>query len=315
MSTPVCSIIIRAYNEAAHIGRLLQGIREQTVQDVQVILVDSGSTDDTVRIGESYSVEVVHIPPQEFSFGRSLNLGITQASAELVVMASAHVYPVYPDWLETLLKPFEDDKVALTYGKQRGGETTAFSEHQIFHHWYPDISVHRQDHPFCNNANAAIRRDLWEQHPYDESLPALEDLEWAQWAMEQGHGISYVAEAEIVHLHNQSLAGIYNRYKREAMAFKRLYPQEVFSERDLIRLFLRNVSRDFEIANAQHVLWKHWARIIGFRWRQFYGTFHGYHQSGPLTWQLKKAFYYPRVVEATPQIPKRAVEPIQYHKK
>ena len=69
---------------------------------------------------------------------------------------------------------------------------------------------------------------LWEAHPYDESLPALEDLEWGKWALEQGYGIAYCAEAEVIHVHNESLAGIYNRYKREAMAFKRIYPHETF---------------------------------------------------------------------------------------
>ena len=46
---PRCSIVIRAYNEAAHIGRLLDGIQSQTVKDVEIILVDSGSTDATSR--------------------------------------------------------------------------------------------------------------------------------------------------------------------------------------------------------------------------------------------------------------------------
>lgn len=310
-----CSIIIRAYNEEKHIGRLLMGILEQSVKDVQIIIVDSGSTDKTKEIAASYPVELVEIEPHEFTFGRALNLGISRAKAELVVMASAHVYPVYPDWLETLLEPFQDEQVGLAYGKQRGSDSTAFSEHQIFHHWYPEESVTRQDHPFCNNANAAIRRSLWELHPYDETLPALEDLEWGKWAMEAGYSISYHTEAVVIHVHNQSLQGIYNRYKREGMAFKRIYPQEYFSERDLVRLFARNVSRDFEIARAQHVLWKHWWKIIGFRWRQFYGTFHGYHQSGPLTWQLNKAFYYPRVPEdKSPKSEGRNVKPIQYNK-
>jgi rhamnosyltransferase len=50
-----CSIVIRAYNEEKHIGRLLEGIRQQTVKDVEIILVDSGSTDETVFITESFS--------------------------------------------------------------------------------------------------------------------------------------------------------------------------------------------------------------------------------------------------------------------
>ena len=132
MTQPRCSIIIRSYNEEKHIARLLEGIAQQTLQDVEVILVDSGSKDRTVDIAQRYAVNVVRIKPEEFTFGRSLNRGIQAASGEILVFASAHVYPVYPDWLEKLLAPFADPKIALVYGKQRGGETTKYSEEQIF---------------------------------------------------------------------------------------------------------------------------------------------------------------------------------------
>ena len=98
-----CSLIIRAYNEAQHLPRLLEGIQQQTVREVETILVDSGSTDDTVPIAESYGAQVVRIPSAEFTFGRSLNFGVRAARREFIVIASAHVYPVYPDWLESLL--------------------------------------------------------------------------------------------------------------------------------------------------------------------------------------------------------------------
>lgn len=310
---PVCSIVIRAYNEEQHIGRLLTGIQAQTIRAVQVILVDSGSTDSTVRIARQFPVDVVNIKPEEFTFGHSLNLGIAQARADLVVMASAHVYPVYPDWLETLLAPFRDPQVALSYGKQRGCPTTQFSEHQIFAHWFPDQSVAHQATPFCNNANAAIRRELWEEHPYNETLPGLEDLAWSKWAQEKGYAISYVAEAEIIHVHNESLEGIFNRYRREGMAFKQIYPQETFSRRDLYRLFLQNTFSDWRQAKVQGQLGRDLGKIWQFRWRQFLGTYCGYKQSGPLTWQLKQSFYYPHQPLLQNKAKKeRQVEPISY---
>ena len=236
---PLCSIIIRAYNEEENIGRLLTGISAQTIRDVQIILVDSGSTDNTIQIARQFPVEVVSVRPEEFSFGRSLNIGISQANADLVVMASAHVYPVYPDWLAVLLEPFKDAEVGLSYGKQRGAETTHFSEHQIFHHWYSDQSSLRQTTPFCNNANAAIRRELWQQHSYDEGLPGLEDLAWGKWIQEKGYAITYCAEAEVIHVHNESLDGIFNRYRREGMAFKQIYPHEAFLEETFTGYFFR----------------------------------------------------------------------------
>ena len=308
-----CAIVIRAFNEERHLGRLLEGISQQTVKDVQVILVDSGSTDSTVDIAMQRQVEIVHIQPQDFTFGRSLNVGIAATEAELVLIASAHVYPVYPDWIEEMLKPFSDPSVAIVYGKQRGVEGSHFSERQIFNHWYGEQSIPGQDHPFCNNANSAIRRSLWEKHPFDESLPGLEDLSWAKWALEQQHRIVYIAHAEIKHVHHESWRGIKKRYLREGMAFKSIYPQENFTVFELMRTFLKNIFSDFSAAVKEHVFINEWRNIIRFRWQQFHGTYLGYKRSGPLTWQLKQSFYYPNQNgQGGNEISAREMEPINY---
>jgi len=307
-----CSIVIRAYNEEKHISRLLEGIQHQTANDVEVILVDSGSSDSTVSIAESFGAKIVHIPPQEFTFGRSLNLGIQAALSEFIVIASAHVYPVYPDWLATLLHPFEDHEVALVYGKQRAPESAKFSEQQIFHQWYPDISKPRQETAFCNNANSAIRRSLWEKNPYDDTLTGLEDLAWAKWAKEQGYDIAYVAEAEVIHVHNETPRGVFNRYRREAMAFKQIYPESHFSVYDFLRLTIMNILSDLRQAAREGVLWKTIASIFWFRFMQFYGTCMGYRESGLLTPQLRETFYYARARKPNDG-EKRDVEPIRYN--
>lgn len=307
-----CSLIIRAYNEEKHIGRLLEGIKQQTIKDVEVILVDSGSTDSTVSIAESFGARVVHIPPAEFTFGRSLNLGIKSASREFIVIASAHVYPVYPDWLESLLKPFQYEKVALTYGKQRGYEGSKYSEHQIFHQWYPDASNMDQVTTFCNNANAAIRKSLWEQHPYDETLTGLEDLEWGQWAKGQGYKIAYIAEAEIIHVHNETPRGVYNRYRREAMALRRIYPEAHFNFYDFLRLTFTNILSDLWHAARDGVLLKSLTSIFWFRFAQFHGTRIGHRETSLVTPQLRETFYYARKRKRKEER-KRDVEPIRYN--
>jgi len=312
---PRCSIIIRAYNEAAHIGRLIEGIARQTLQGAEIILVDSGSTDDTAAIARRHGARVVSIAPEDFTFGRSLNLGLAAASADLAVIASAHVYPVYPDWLERLLGPLQDPRVALTYGRQVGGETTRFSEQQVFARWFPETSNPAQDHPFCNNANAAVRRALWEQQPYDESLTGLEDLAWAKWALAQGHRIAYSAEAEVVHLHAETPRQVYNRYRREGMAFKRLFDEAHFNLYDCVRMILANVRSDLRRARQGRILGSAWREILWFRTAQFWGTYRGYRQAHtPLTAPLRQTFYYPRGDDSEPpRSSSRELDPILYN--
>ena len=312
-----CSIVIRAYNEAIHLPRLLEGLSQQTVKDVDVILVDSGSTDATVSIAESFGARVVKIAADEFTFGRSLNLGIRAAQHEFIVIASAHVYPVYPDWLECLLRPFDDDRTAVVYGKQRGTNLSQFSEHQILRQWFPDEDVPRQPSPFCNNANAAIRRSLWEQHPYDETLTGLEDVAWAKWAQTRGWEVSYAAKAEIIHAHNETPRGILNRYRREGMAFKRIFPESHFNIYDVVRLTATNILSDLWHAARQRLLLRNLSSIFWFRIMQFWGTYQGYRSSGPLTAHLRQTFYYPRGTNANKvsDSTDREVQPIRYKQK
>ena len=308
----VCSLIIRAFNEERSIGRLLEGVRRQSLRELETILVDSGSTDATPAIATQYGARVVHIPPAEFTFGRSLNLGLAAASADLAVIVSAHVYPVYPDWLECLLAPFADSHVALTYGKQRGDAHSKFSEQQVFARWFPEESVPRQAGPFCNNANAAIRRSAWKAHPYDETLTGLEDLAWARWAVEQGHAIAYVSEAEVIHVHHETPGGVLNRYRREGMAFKKIYPEAHFSLYDFGRNVLSSIGFDLLHAARENQLARSLADIFWFRTAQIWGTYQGYRHSSLLTPDLRQTFYY-HVGWQKDEPAKRDVEPIRYN--
>ena len=307
-----CSVIIRAYNEGKHIGRLLEGIKEQRLEKVEVILVDSGSTDETVQIAESYGAKIVHISPEEFTFGRSLNYGVRAARGEFIVNVSAHCYPVYPDWLEELLTPFENENLAVSYGKQRGGKTNWYSEHQFFRQYFPDHSIARQGHPYSHNANAAIRKSLWEEHPYNEQLTGLEDLAWSSWAMEQGYDIAYVAEAEIIHLHDETPSQVHNRYRREAIAMKQILPQSHFSLWNFIRLWLGSTYSDLIQAKRERMLKENWWSILWFRFLQYWGTYQGYNYSGRIDSQLHQAFYYPPGILSEKTPAPRPVEPIAY---
>lgn len=306
------SIVIRAYNEEQHINRLLYGLFQQTYPHPEVIIVDSGSTDRTIAIASQYPVKLVHITPEDFTFGRSLNTGIAASTNEIVVITSAHCYPVYPDWLEQLTRPFNNKEIALCYGKQRGGANNHYSEHQFFRKYFPDNSVMKQAHPYSHNANAAIRRALWEIHPYDETLTGLEDLEWSSWAMESGYEVAYVAEAEVIHEHNETMRQVYNRYKREAIAVKQILPNSKFTFSSFIRKYVGNVLYDLNQARWERLVTKTAGSIIRFRFMQYWGTYRGFHYAGKIDAQLHQAFYYPPEILDI-KLPKpRPVDPIDY---
>ncbi|HMM38683.1 MAG TPA: glycosyltransferase [Desulfovibrio sp.] len=288
-----CSVVIRCYNEGRHIGRLLEGILQQGLKDLEIVAVDSGSTDDTLAVLARYPVKVVRLEPGTFTFGRACNVGCRVARGEFVVFASAHTYPVYGDWLERLLAPFEDERVALVYGKQRGNGRTKYSEHQVFAKWFGDESQPRQTTPFCNNANAAVRRSVWESQPYDETLTGLEDIEWARRAQSVGHQVAYAAGAEVIHSHDETWAGIRNRYQREAVAYSRIFPQERFRFIDFLRLFLGNALNDCYHALHERRLFGNIWGVFGFRLMQFWGTYRGFSRRGELDEALKRRFFYP----------------------
>ncbi|MDO9303483.1 MAG: glycosyltransferase family 2 protein, partial [Anaerolineales bacterium] len=156
------------------------------------------------------------------------------------------------------------------------------------------------------------RKSLWEKNNYDETLTGLEDLAWAKWAKEQGHTIAYVAEAEIIHVHNETPYGVYNRYRREAMALRKIYPEAHFNFYDFLRLTTTNIFSDLWHAARERALLKNILSIFWFRFMQFYGTRMGHRETSLVTPQLRETFYYARERKSKKGA-KRDVEPIRYN--
>jgi glycosyltransferase involved in cell wall biosynthesis len=273
--------------------RLMMGISAQAVAPHEIILVDSGSTDETVAIARAYDARMVHVDPAEFTFGRALNRGCAAATGDVCVFASGHVYPLCTTWLEELIEPFGDERVALSYGRQRGNETNKFSEHLLFAQWFPSESVCPQPTYFCNNANCAIRRSIWETHPYDETLTGLEDLAWAQAVRARGAWIAYKAEAEVIHVHDETWEQVQTRYRREAMALRTIDEHAHFTRGDFVRLLARNVVSDIRAASNQGVLRRELGSILRFRYNQLAGTYAGFHGPSELSVGLRARLYYP----------------------
>jgi glycosyltransferase involved in cell wall biosynthesis len=213
------SVVLRAKNEAAWVGRCLTALRHQRVPDIDVILVDNESTDDTVAIAERFGVTLTHISREDFSFGRALNRGIEAARHEVVSLLSSHCVPVDELWADYLLAhlgPQGDDQVCGIYGRQEPlPETSAVDRRDLWTTFRDERVRQRRDY-FFHNANSGIRKSIWHDHPFNEEIRGVEDREWGKRMIALGHEIVYEPSMRVYHHHGIHQGRDEGRAKRVA---------------------------------------------------------------------------------------------------
>lgn len=290
------SIVIRTYNEAKWLPELLAAVQAQRLEGLaaETVIVDSGSTDATLAIAEAHQCRVVHIAKEDFTFGRSLNIGCEAARGESLVFISGHCIPVGEQWLANLIRPLREGRAHYVYGRQEGHPLTKYSEHQLFKKYYPERSVIPQPDIFCNNANSALLKSAWREHAFDETLTGLEDMELAKRLVATGRRIGYVADASVLHIHEETWSRVKNRYEREAIALRTVLPDVHVSFWDFVRYFAAGVLLDSGQAIQDKVFLKHAGEIVLFRLMQYWGTYRGNHHHRRLSAQRKEAYFYPR---------------------
>lgn len=290
------SIIIRTYNEEGHLHDALQSILSQDIKehDIEVIIVDSGSSDRTLKIAHEAGCLITHIKKTDFTFGRALNLGCGYSNGEILVFISGHCVPIDNNWLKDLIEPIVSEKAAYAYGRQIGDESTRFSEHQIFKKYYKRFNQISHDDYFCNNANAAISRRIWEAYLFDEGLTGLEDMEMAKRLIEAGEAIAYCSGSIVYHLHDESWSQVKNRYERESYALQKIMPEIHVNLLDAIRYYWSSIMHDIRTAKRNKVLSIMCLReILMFRLMQYWGTYRGNHEHRKLSAKRKEKYFYP----------------------
>jgi rhamnosyltransferase len=304
------SIVFRALNEERWLGHALKACKAQVLApetNVDFVLVDSGSTDSTMDIARRHGCRIVHIDKSEFTFGRSLNRGCEAARGDILVFMSAHCIPSSDTWLENLIRPLTEGVCDYVYGRQAGHEISRFSEHRVFAHYFGDESKLPQEGFFCNNANSALLRSVWSQHRFDETVTGLEDMVLAKAITSGGGKIGYVADAPVVHIHEETLQQTHRRYYREALTMRSIMPEVHFHLWDMLSCFVAGVVHDMADAARSRVLLREAAGITCFRFMQYWGTYRGHNEHRALSQAQKVSYYYPRpkrnqVQEPQPQI-------------
>ncbi|NQV88710.1 MAG: glycosyltransferase family 2 protein [Parcubacteria group bacterium] len=198
---PLVSIIIRAKNEGAWIGKTLEALSKQTYKSFEVIVVDNLSTDNTVKIVEQYGHTVVPFTG-EYRPGLAINEGIRASRGSMIAVLSAHAVPVNEHWLSRMVDALlEHADHAGVYGRQLPTEESSpFDKRDLVITFGPERRLQRVD-SFFHNANSLLHRHLWERHPFDESVTNIEDRLWAKTVQAQGGVIVYEPRAQVYHHH------------------------------------------------------------------------------------------------------------------
>lgn len=216
------SVVVPVKNGGPGLVRCLEAIRAQDVdEEVEVIVVDSGSTDGTQEAARSLGARVHEIAPEDFNHGETRNLGASLASGDVVVFTVDDALPVGSDWLFRLTEPFRHRPgLAGTFGRHLANETAP--PHQAFYidSRYgpqprtigPETASASGVHATFSNVASAIRRDVLADHPFAPDIVIAEDAEWCVRVVDAGYAIEYVPHAVVRHSHTYSLADTIKRY-------------------------------------------------------------------------------------------------------
>lgn len=226
------SIIIRCKNEGMAIGKTLEMVVSQKIDvPFEIIIVDSGSSDDTREIAKKYTSRIFSIPPESFTFGYALNYGIERAGGTIIVNLSAHCLPVDGYWLSRLVSPILEGRAEACYGRQLPIKAVnPFEEVSLYKH-FPDEEKKSGRVPF-SNANCAFLRKMWEEVRFDEKIPSWEDYLWFLHLKDR-YGFRYCSEAAVYHTHSFSLRAIERRAYNDGRAFsifKRQYDIDLLED-------------------------------------------------------------------------------------
>lgn len=253
------SIIILTKNAGDGFSETLSAVYTQGYPGkFEVIIIDSGSTDETITIAKRNPTRIVNIKPEDFGHGKTRNLGAKLASGEYLVFLTQDAIPTTDKWLSSLIRNFGDPKVAGIYGRQIPKKNTKPMEQFFLNTKYPSEHLVKQlqenktdmDIIFFSDVNSALRRAVWEKYPFDDGVIAGEDQEWSKKVLRKGYKIVYDPEAAVYHSHNYTLKAVFQRYFDCGVSIGRHTAEEYASDK-FINQGLKYVTREFQFLVSQ----------------------------------------------------------------
>ncbi len=187
---PVLSVVVIGRNEGERLRRCLQSVRAMRNPggDVEMIYVDSASTDNSVAIAESFGAIVLAVKPKRPTAALGRNAGWRVATAPIVLFLDGDTI-LHPDFVIDSLPEFADASVVAVWGHRR----EIHPEQSIFNRLLDLDWIYKPGlTEFCGG-DVLFRRSALEQvNGYDENLIAGEEPEMCRRLRGHGYKILHV---------------------------------------------------------------------------------------------------------------------------
>lgn len=213
MTTPSLSVVIPTLNAADEIDSLLDTIEAQSVQPLDILVVDSSSDDGTVdEVAKHPCVNLVRIERKEFNHGSTRDMALRRSAGEFVCFLTQDAVPASNRYLERLVAPFlADDSIALVTGRQLPKANARRFEQLVRKFNYPNVPSVRSksDLPeygiktfFASDTCSAYRRTAYLECGGFDYVNTNEDMLMAARFIASGLKVAYEPSAEVYHSHN-----------------------------------------------------------------------------------------------------------------
>lgn len=239
------SVIIPTLNGGEMFTELLERIEAQKVQwPFELVIVDSGSTDDTVSQARKLPfTNVIEIDKKQFQHGRTRNLGAARSTGEYILFLTQDALPADSFWLYNFVSTMDRfPEAAGGFGKhfahrdasaptklEMRNHFAGFNQFPLMVSKYTDLPKWnsgdrgwRQVLHYYSDNNSCMRRSAWNEMPYPE-ISYGEDQLWAQQAMLRGWNKIYCPNAIVQHSHEYDYEETLERAEVEAWFFRKYF--------------------------------------------------------------------------------------------
>ena len=232
------SFCIPVYNDGKIIGKCIESILALTYQNKEIIIVNDGSTDETLNILKKYPIKIIDLK-HNMGRGYARQKALEHATGEYVALLDADGFITHENWVETMLNGFTDDKIAAVFSLSKAQNT----ESSIARYWdylTTTTIVPRQITHSAGTGNTLVKKSVLDEvNGFDERLRNDEDYDLSKKISEKGYVFYYEPDCL---MNRDQPSTIHEIFKKEVdYTFwhgKRAYYNNTFLKYFSIRFFV-----------------------------------------------------------------------------